>query len=125
MGYGMAKNIRQKIPESSILIIYDINSAVLENFARAYGNGTNVKIAASPKEVSAQADVIMTSVPQARHVEMVFLDPQTGLLASPVNPDRRILFLELSTIDAGVSKKIAEEVTSRGVGDFLDAPCSV
>ena len=125
MGHGMAKNIRQKIPAESILIVYDINTAVLEQFANEYGSGSNVRIASSPAEISRTADIILTSVPQARHVEQVFLHPKTGLLADNTSSGRNILFMELSTIDAAVSRRMADEVASKNFGSFVDAPCSV
>lgn len=65
----------------------------------------------------------MTSVPKAPHVQEVFLNAETGLLA--VKPNCKILFLELSTIDAKVSSEVAHRVTTGGYGDFVDAPCSV
>lgn len=67
----------------------------------------------------------MTSVPQARHVEDVFLNPETGLLSVPSRTWQKTLFLELSTIDALVSSRIAEAVATGGYGNFVDAPCSV
>lgn len=67
----------------------------------------------------------MTSVPRASHVEGVFLNATHGLLSAPPVPTRRVLFLELSTIDAKVSSEIAKKVTTEGYGDFVDAPCSV
>ena len=70
-------------------------------------------------------DIILTSVPQAVHVKKVFLDPTTGLLAQTLQPKRKILFIELSTIDAAVSEEIADRVTDGGFGTFVDAPCSV
>lgn len=39
--------------------------------------------------------------------------------------DRRILFLELSTVDAVASTEVARAVIDGGFGDFVDAPCSV
>jgi hypothetical protein len=125
MGHGMAKNIRQKIPEDSILFIYDINTLALEAFAREFGNGSNVRIAVSPVEIARAADIILTSVPQARHVEQVFLHAEAGLLSDAANAGRNILFMELSTIDAAVSSRIASEVESKRFGSFVDAPCSV
>lgn len=65
----------------------------------------------------------MTSVPQAPHVEAVFLHPGTGLLAAPRKADT--LFLELSTIDAGASSAIRDRVIDGQFGNFVDAPCSV
>jgi 3-hydroxyisobutyrate dehydrogenase-like beta-hydroxyacid dehydrogenase len=70
-------------------------------------------------------DIIMTSVPQASHVKKVFLDPEHGLLAAETAPEKQRVFLELSTIDAGVSAEIAQQVVSKGHGLFVDAPCSV
>lgn len=70
-------------------------------------------------------DIIMTSVPQARHVEDVFLNGETGLLAAERKPGRKVLFLELSTIDAASSTKVADAVSAADWGDFVDAPCSV
>ena len=68
----------------------------------------------------------MTSVPAARHVKDVFLNPQTGLLAAPRHPpNKKILFMELSTIDAAASTEVAEAVITNDLGDFVDAPCSV
>ncbi|KAJ9641773.1 hypothetical protein H2201_003838 [Coniosporium apollinis] len=66
----------------------------------------------------------MTSVLKAPHVRDVFLNPETGLLAIEKKAGRKILFLELSTIDAAVSSEVAEKVTTEGYGDFVDAPCS-
>jgi 3-hydroxyisobutyrate dehydrogenase-like beta-hydroxyacid dehydrogenase len=69
--------------------------------------------------------VILTSVPRAEHVKDVFLNPETGVLAAEKPADRKILFLELSTIDPAVSVEIAEAVTRQNFGEFVDAPCSV
>lgn len=67
----------------------------------------------------------MTSVPQARHVEDVFFNSKTGLLAAKKRQGHKILFLELSTIDASASAKVADAIVAGGWGDFVDAPCSV
>jgi 3-hydroxyisobutyrate/3-hydroxypropionate dehydrogenase len=67
----------------------------------------------------------MTSVPKAPHVKDVFLNPDTGLLAMRKIEGRKILFLELSTIDVAASTEVARAVIDGGFGDFVDAPCSV
>ena len=41
MGYGMAQNIRKKLPPEAILTIYDINRAALEKFV-SESEGTSV-----------------------------------------------------------------------------------
>lgn len=67
----------------------------------------------------------MTSLPQAPHVKKVFLDGETGLLLGARQTSKPILFLELSTIDVQISDEIASQVDAAGVGNFVDAPCSV
>lgn len=52
MGHGMAKNIGQKIPESSILVVYDINPETVHRFLNDYNSASNIKAASSPKEVA-------------------------------------------------------------------------
>jgi len=51
MGYGMAMNIRKKIPSSSKLYIFDISKAALEKFVSEYSSAGEIIIASSSKEV--------------------------------------------------------------------------
>ena len=68
----------------------------------------------------------MTSVPAARHVKDVFLNPLDRLACRPAaTTNKKILFMELSTIDAAASTEVAEAVIASDFGDFVDAPCSV
>ncbi|KAL3461032.1 NAD binding domain of 6-phosphogluconate dehydrogenase-domain-containing protein [Aspergillus heterothallicus] len=123
MGHGMAKNLRQKIPNSDTLYIYDVNSEVLAKFKREFGGGVrDVIIAESPREIGENCDVVLTSVPKAPHVREVFLNRETGLLAAA--PRGSVLYLELSTIDASVSSEISQLVADGRFGEFVDAPCS-
>ncbi|KAF2018237.1 hypothetical protein BU24DRAFT_408171 [Aaosphaeria arxii CBS 175.79] len=123
MGHGMAKNIRLKIDPASPLVIYDVNPDAMERFINEHP-GSKVLAASCPREVAEQADIIMTSVPQARHVQAVFEKEDVGLLAASKASGQRKLYLELSTIDAQVSARIAKRVITEGFGDFVDAPCS-
>ena len=51
MGYGMARNVRQKIPKSSTLYVFDLNKAALEKFVEESKNDGPVKVVSSAKEV--------------------------------------------------------------------------
>lgn len=51
MGHGMAKNIRQKIPQADTLVIYDVNKQVVDRFVKEF-EGSKVIAATSPKEVA-------------------------------------------------------------------------
>jgi 3-hydroxyisobutyrate dehydrogenase-like beta-hydroxyacid dehydrogenase len=55
MGHGMAKNIRSRIPPSCVLLIYDINQKVVQQFVENFGEKENVIAATSPKEVASRA----------------------------------------------------------------------
>lgn len=50
MGFGMAKNVRQKIPSSSKLIVCELNKAAREEFCKTV-EGT-IETAGTPKEVA-------------------------------------------------------------------------
>lgn len=54
MGHGMAKNIRLKVPEFSLLVVYDVSRPAMERFEKEF-EGHNVKAASSPKEVAEHA----------------------------------------------------------------------
>ncbi|THC90140.1 hypothetical protein EYZ11_010407 [Aspergillus tanneri] len=116
MGHGMAKNLRLKISSSNKLFIYDIDPAAVQRFVSEFGDGGNVVATSSPKEVAEYSDVILTSLPRAPHVDQVFNNPTTGLLAAPKTG--KTLFLELSTIDAKVSGDIGHRVIEEGYGQF-------
>lgn len=51
MGYGMARNVRQKIPKSSTFYVFDLNKAALERFVEESKNDGPVKVVSSAKEV--------------------------------------------------------------------------
>lgn len=51
MGHGMAKNIRLRIPDSSLLVVYDVNQEAVQRFIDEH-NGAGVQAAKSPKEVA-------------------------------------------------------------------------
>lgn len=53
MGWGMARNVAQKMPPSSTLVVYDVDTARLNEFISAAG--AHVQIAESPRQVSEQS----------------------------------------------------------------------
>ncbi|EME81570.1 uncharacterized protein MYCFIDRAFT_154262 [Pseudocercospora fijiensis CIRAD86] len=123
MGYGMAMNVRKKMPSGSILVVCELDQARKEDFcseARQYGK---VEIADTPKEVAERCDTIITSLPHGPAVSKVFTDPTTGLVAAS-KPSASKLFLETSTIEVSTSLQVLKAVESSGLGVFLDAPVS-
>ncbi|KAJ6442539.1 CMD multi-domain protein [Purpureocillium lavendulum] len=102
MGWGMANNLRAKIPAAAAL---------------------SVSVAATAKGVIEQSDVVITMLPAGPAVASVFMDPKTGLLAADPSHIRNKIFLDCSTIDAATSLRVAAEV-QRLRGWFVDAPVS-
>jgi 2-hydroxy-3-oxopropionate reductase len=75
--------------------------------------------ATSSKEVAAQADVVITMLPNSPDVELVALGPD-GIKEGA---QRGQLFIDMSTINPIVSQKVAKELAATGVA-MIDAPVS-
>jgi 3-hydroxyisobutyrate dehydrogenase-like beta-hydroxyacid dehydrogenase len=97
------------------LTVYDIRSeATAALCARGAQRGE------SPREVARQAEVVLTSLPGPREVELTLLDPDTGILAGL---QRGGAYIDLTTNAPAVARRIAEACRERGI-DMLDAPAS-
>lgn len=55
MGFGMAKNIRKKIPQQSALIIFDVNTEAMDRLVKEFGDNSDIIQAKSAKEVAEMA----------------------------------------------------------------------
>ena len=77
------------------------------------------KAAATPKEVAENSDVVITMLPDSPDVEQVTLGPD-GILAGARDG---MLHIDMSTIAATVTRKIAEIELRHGV-KHIDAPVS-
>ena len=76
-------------------------------------------VAASAAEAAAQADVILSIVPDAEAVEEVIAGPAGTLTA----PKPGTVHIEMSTIDVDRKARLRDRVRSQG-GDLLDCPIS-
>jgi 3-hydroxyisobutyrate dehydrogenase len=75
--------------------------------------------AATPREVAAQVDVVVTCVPDTPDVEAV-VSGRDGILSGAKGG---LLVIDTSTIAPAVSRRLAEQAATIGV-DVLDAPVS-
>ncbi|KAL9078809.1 MAG: hypothetical protein Q9157_002292 [Trypethelium eluteriae] len=119
----MAKNLRAKIPKSDKLIIHDVNPAVTGQFAEEHA-GQTIQVAEAVREISEQAETIITVLPEPHHVQNVLramLKPPTLLKIGPSKPR---LFIDCSTIDPKNSRAASNAVHSSSQGKFIDAPMS-
>lgn len=132
MGFNMAKNLRAKIPVEDTLVIRDVNAESMDRFikesrelAKAQGvteSGMKVETAESPRELAEKSTVIVTSLPEPKHVKDVF----HAILKDGDLPalEKERLFIDTSTIDPASSREVANAVHSTLSGRFVDAPMS-
>jgi len=122
MGYGMASNIRQKIPSSSVLYIYDVHRPACDKFVSEFRQFGPIFIAKSVKEAAANSKVLISSLPSIEAVRQVFLDEADGLIAAPADPER--LILETSTNGSSLARELSTRLAEAQRGTFVDTPVS-
>lgn len=123
MGFGMASNIRQKIPSSSVLYIYDVYRPTCDRFISEYSKFGPIEVAKSVKDAAANTKVLISSLPSSAAVREVYLDDANGLIAAPVDPER--LILETSTIESSLARELSEKLAAAQSGVYIDTPISV
>jgi len=111
MGKPMSRNL---LKAGYQLVIMDRNSAVLEEVAAA-----GAEVAASPKAVAEQTDIIITMLPNSPHVKAVVLG-ENGVIEG-ARPGA--IIIDMSSIAPLVSREIAAKLAEKGV-EMLDAPVS-
>lgn len=109
MGGPMAENILKKGHQ---LTVYDLDPAAVKRLT-----DLGAKAAASPKDVGAASDVVITMLPEPQHVKQVVLGPNgvaEGLKAGGV-------VIDMSTIDPYTSQEVGAELKKKGI-DMVDSP---
>ena len=110
MGSRMAANLRRAGYE---LTVYNRTRERAETWAAEHG-GT---VAATPAEVGAGSDVVITMVVDGAQVQDVLLGEQ-GVAAGAASGT---LCVDMSTIAPGDSRRLAAALSQRSIG-FVDAP---
>jgi 3-hydroxyisobutyrate dehydrogenase len=110
MGSRMAANLRRAGCE---LTVYNRTRERAETWATEHG-GT---VVASPAEVGAAADVVITMVVDGEQVQEVLL----GEHGVAQGAQEGTLCVDMSTIAPGDSRRIAQALAQRGIA-FVDAP---
>lgn len=111
MGQPMARNL---VAAGFEVTAYTRTAEVLEAFVRDGG-----KAAGSPAEAARASEVVITMLPDSAAVEAV-MRADDGVFAGVAAGD---LVIDMSTIDPGVARELAEEAGRKGA-DMLDAPVS-
>jgi 3-hydroxyisobutyrate dehydrogenase len=103
----------RKILESGrSLLVFDVSLGAQEK-ARSMGAG----VAATPAEVSRQADMVILFLPGPKEVDLCVAG-QDGLLSASHSG---LVIVDMSTVDPGVTRRMAELALKKGIG-YLDAP---
>jgi 2-hydroxy-3-oxopropionate reductase len=111
MGKPMSLNLRKAGYD---LVVFDINSDAVKTLKDAGAAG-----AASIKEVTRLADIIITMLPNSPHVREVIAG-KDGILEN-ISPGR--IVVDMSSIAPLVSREMSKLLEKKGV-DFIDAPVS-
>jgi 4-hydroxybutyrate dehydrogenase/sulfolactaldehyde 3-reductase len=105
----MASNLQRK---GFDLNVFDLDQGRMEKLA-----GLGARKASSVAEAASGADVVVTMLPATPHVEAVVLGSE-GVLA---NIDDGAVLMDMSTIDANGTDRIAKAAAERGIA-FTDCP---
>ena len=97
------------------LLVWNRTTERAHAFAAAHG----ARVAATPREAAAHAEIALTCLPTSAEVEAL-LDGPDGLLAG-FRPGS--LLLDCTSGDPASSRRIAERLRERQI-DFADAPVS-
>ena len=111
MGRPMARNL---LKAGYSLVVHSRSRGPVDEIVKA-----GATAAASPKDVAAQCDVLITMLPSSPEVEQVALGAG-GIIEGA---RRGLLFAEMSTISPIVSQRVGKALDAKGVS-MLDAPVS-
>jgi 3-hydroxyisobutyrate dehydrogenase-like beta-hydroxyacid dehydrogenase len=109
MGKPMGRNL---LKAGFPLVVWNRTRSKADDLVRE-----GAKLAASPRELAAQVDVLITIVSDPPALEEVMFGPEGALDAMR----RGSLFIDSSTVSPELARREAAACTERGI-DFLDAP---
>ena len=111
MGRPMAKNL---VKAGHSLLVHDIIRDPVDELVKA-----GAKAGASPRDVAAQSDILITMLPNSPEVELVALG-KGGIIEGARSG---LLYADMSTISPIVSQQVGKALAPKGV-KMLDAPVS-
>ncbi len=109
MGAPMARNLLKK---GHRLIVADVQPAAVAALTAA-----GATAAATPRDVAAASDIVITMLPDAPDVERVALGPD-GIVAG-IRPGS--IYIDMSTIDPGTTRKVGAAIAAKGAA-MIDWP---
>ena len=109
MGGPMARNLIRK---GHALVVSDMQPAAVAALVEA-----GATRAASPREIAAQSEIVITMLPDAPDVERVALGSD-GIVAGLA---KGALYIDMSTIDPATTRKVGAAVVAKGA-TMIDSP---
>jgi len=109
MGGPMARNVLDK---GHRLVVHDVNRAAIDAVVAA-----GATAAASPKDVAASSDIVITMLPDAPDVERVALGGN-GIVHG-LRPGS--VYIDMSTIDPATTRKVGAAIAAKGAS-MIDSP---
>ncbi len=109
MGGPMARNL---VAKSHRVIVYDVQPAAVRALTDA-----GASTAATPKEVAAASEIVITMLPDAPDVERVALG-RDGIVEG-IRPGA--VYIDMSTIDPGTTRKVGAAIAAKGAA-MIDSP---
>ena len=112
MGGPMATNL---VKAGHQVCVFDLSESAV---AQVVEQGASTKTSAI--DCVKDAQFIISMLPAGKHVDAVYLSPETGLINHIAKGSTVI---DSSTIDATTSRKVATALAEQGI-NFVDAPVS-
>jgi 3-hydroxyisobutyrate dehydrogenase-like beta-hydroxyacid dehydrogenase len=109
MGGPMARNLLKK---GHSLVVFDVVPSSVKGLVDA-----GAKAAATPKDVAAASEMVITMLPDAPDVERVALGPD-GVVAG-LKPGS--VYIDMSTIDPATTRRVGAAVAAKGAS-MIDSP---
>ena len=109
MGGPMARNLIRK---GHALVVSDMQPAAVAALVEA-----GATTAASPRDIAAQSEIVITMLPDAPDVERVALGAD-GIVAGLA---KGALYIDMSTIDPATTRKVGAAVMAKGA-TMIDSP---
>ncbi|KAJ5230074.1 hypothetical protein N7489_010782 [Penicillium chrysogenum] len=119
MGFSMATNLAEKLPVNSSVHVFDIIPALVDDICAKYPD--RVVACSGPKDVADRSDIIITMLPEGKHVKAVYMGTD-GICSSDVGQK---LLVDCSTIDTASFLEIKDHISKNFPrASFYDAPVS-
>ncbi|ODQ79217.1 hypothetical protein BABINDRAFT_162256 [Babjeviella inositovora NRRL Y-12698] len=120
MGQNMSRHLHSKLKPEDKLFVYDVNApAITAALGNTKDHGHQQMYAASSVvDVGANCEVVITMLPEGKHVKAVVQE------IVDLKKDSPTVFVDSSTIDIPTSQAISQLVREANAGEYLDAPVS-